>query len=220
MMLIAAAALTLSGCVTDPDTGQQRTTGAGRGALAGGAGGALIGGGIGGNGTGAVIGGVVGALLGGAAGGYMDRQERDLRARTAGTGIAVDRTGNDIRLQIPSGVTFDFNSATLRPGFRTTLDQVAQTLTAYPSTYVDIGGHTDAIGSDAVNQRLSEARAYTVADYLETRGVVRSRIAPRGYGKTVPVASNDSEDGRAQNRRVEIHLTPITADDQRGRPVR
>ena len=219
IMLTASASLLLTACVTDPETGQQHTNNAGRGALAGGAGGALIGGGIGGNGTGAVIGGVVGAILGGAAGGYMDRQERDLRARTAGTGIGVERQGDNIRLEIPSGVTFDFNSAALRPGFRATLDQVAQTLTSYPSTYVDVGGHTDSIGSDAINQRLSEDRAFTVATYLEQHGVARGRIQPRGFGKTMPIASNDTEEGRAENRRVEIRLTPITEDTARRRPV-
>ncbi len=219
IMLTASVSLLLTACVTDPETGQQRTNNAGRGALAGGAGGALIGGGIGGNGTGAVIGGVVGALLGGAAGGYMDKQERDLRARTAGTGIGVERQGDNIRLEIPSGVTFDFNSAALRPGFRATLDQVAQTLTSYPSTYVDVGGHTDSIGSDAINQRLSEDRAFTVATYLEQRGVARARIQPRGFGKTMPIASNETDEGRAQNRRVEIRLTPITEDTARRRPA-
>lgn len=208
----------VAGCATDPYTGQQKITRGGKGALAGGAGGALLGGLIGGNSTGAVVGGAIGALAGGAVGSYMDKQERELRARTAGTGIGVTRQGDEIHLDIPAGVTFDFNSSVLRPGFRTSLDKVAQTLTSYQSTYVNVGGHTDSIGTDAVNQRLSEARATTVANYLESRGVVPSRVGIRGFGKTQPIASNNTEEGRAQNRRVEINLVPITDQNAQRRP--
>ena len=218
LLFVAAASLALAACVTDPNPGERSTSRVGRGALAGGVGGALIGGGIGGNGAGAAVGGVLGAILGGATGGYMDKQERELRERTAGSGIGVVRQGDEIRLEIPSGVTFDFNSAALRPGFRARLDDVAQTLSRYRSTFVDIGGHTDSIGSDAVNQRLSEERAFTVADYLEQRGVAPERITPRGYGKTMPIASNETEAGRADNRRVEIRLVPITDETLKRRP--
>ncbi|MGI4881065.1 MAG: OmpA family protein [Janthinobacterium lividum] len=213
-----AGLLATSGCATDPATGERRPTNAGIGALGGAAGGAILGGLIGNNGTGALIGGAVGALTGGAVGSYMDRQERDLRSRTSGTGIGVYRRGDEIRLDIPAGITFDFNSAALQPGFRASLDRVAQTLASYQSTYVDIGGHTDAIGSDAVNQRLSEARAATVADYLERQGVAPQRVGTRGFGKTQPIASNDTEEGRARNRRVEINLVPITDQNAGRRP--
>lgn len=216
----ASVMLGVAGCATDPSTGQQRITRGGTGALAGGAGGALLGGLIGGNGTGAVIGGALGALAGGAVGTYMDRQERDLRARTAGTGIGVVRQGDEIHLDIPASVTFDFNSAALRPAFRGSLDTVAQTLASYRSTYVDVGGHTDAIGTDAVNQRLSEARAATVARYLESRGVAPARVGTRGFGKSRPIASNDTDEGRARNRRVEINLVPITEQNLQHRPGR
>ena len=221
IMAGCAASLLLgtAGCATDPQTGQQRPTNLGKGALAGGAGGALLGGLIGGNGTGALIGGALGALTGGAVGGYMDKQERELRARTAGTGIGVERQGDQIRLDIPAGVTFDFNSAVLQPGFRGSLDQVAQTLASYQSTYVNISGHTDSIGSDAVNQRLSEQRAQSVASYLQSRGISPARIATRGFGKTQPIASNDTEEGRARNRRVEINLVPITDQNVQQRPA-
>lgn len=214
----ASLMLATTGCVTDPATGEQRLTKGGTGALGGAAGGAILGGLIGGNGGGAIIGGALGALAGGAVGSYMDKQERDLRARTANTGIGVYRRGDEIKLDIPAGVTFDFNSAALRPDFRASLDQVAQTLTSYQSTYVNIGGHTDSIGSDAVNQRLSEARATTVADYLVQRGVAPQRIQTRGFGKSQPVASNDTEEGRARNRRVEINLVPITDQNVRRAP--
>jgi outer membrane protein OmpA-like peptidoglycan-associated protein len=147
----------------------------------------------------------------------MDRQERELRARTAGTGVEVLRRGDNLDLRMPSGITFDFNSSAVKGQFRGTLDQVAQTLGSYQSTYVDVTGHTDSVGTDAVNQRLSEERAIAVADYLSARGVNRARIATRGFGKMQPIASNADDAGRAQNRRVEIHISPIVEDDFRGR---
>ena len=206
----AALALLTAGCVTDPDTGQRSLGHGGKGALAGGAGGALLGGLIGGSGTGALVGGIIGSIAGGAVGGYQDKQERELRARTQGTGIEVKREGDVINLQMPSAVSFDFNSSSLKPQFMPALNQVAQTLASYQSTYVTVTGHTDSVGSAEANQRLSEQRAQSVADYLKGNGVNPARIQVRGAGKTQPVASNDTEAGRAQNRRVEIKLTPIT----------
>ena len=218
-LLLAAAAgiaLTATGCATDPTTGQQSLTRGGKGALAGAAGGALIGGALGG-GKGAAIGAAVTALAGGAVGGYMDKQERQLRAQTAGTGIEVERQGDAILLEMPSAVTFDFNSAQLKPEFMPSLNKVAQTLASFQSTYVNISGFTDSIGSDAVNLRLSQQRAQSVADYLIGNGVSASRIVTKGFGAANPVASNDTDVGRAQNRRVEIKLTPIT-EQNAGQP--
>lgn len=214
------SSLTLAACVTDPETGQKGMTRAGGGALAGAGAGALLGAILGGSNNRAevLIGTGIGALAGAGIGSYMDRQERELRARTAGTGIEVERKGDEINLKLPSGISFDFNSAAIRPEFRPSLDQVAQTLASYQSTFVDVMGHTDSIGSVAVNQRLSEQRAQSVADYLSFQGVNRARIATRGYGKTMPIASNDTEEGRAQNRRVEIRLVPITENDMGNRP--
>ena len=106
----------------------------------------------------------------------------------------------------------------MKPEFRPALDQVAQTLASYQSTFIDVTGHTDSIGTDAVNQRLSEQRAKAVADYLGYQGVNSARVATRGYGKQFPVASNDTEQGRAQNRRVEIKLSPVTTQDLNGQP--
>lgn len=146
----------------------------------------------------------------------MDRMERDLRARTAESGVDVVRQGYNLDLRMRSGIAFDFNASTVRAPFRRTLDDVAQTLAGYPSTFVDITGHTDSVGTDAVNQALSDQRAQAVADYLGRLGVNRGRIATRGFGKTKPVASNADEAGRAQNRRVEIHISPIVEDDVRG----
>ena len=221
---LLAGTLALTGCVTDPDTGQRGLSRGGGGALAGAGAGALLGALLGGRNNRAevLIGSGIGAIAGGAIGGYMDKQERELRARTANTGIEVERQGDEINLKLPSGISFDFNSAAVKPEFRPVLDQVAQTLASYQSTFVDISGHTDSIGSDAVNQRLSEQRAKAVADYLGYQGVNAARVATRGFGKTYPIASNDTEQGRAENRRVEIKLSPVTQQDfnSAGQPPR
>lgn len=221
ILAVTATSLTLAACVTDPETGQQGMTRAGGGALAGAGAGALLGAILGGsnNRAAVLIGTGIGAIAGGSVGSYMDKQERELRARTAGTGIEVQREGDQIALKLPSGISFDFNSAAIRPEFKPALDQVAQTLASYQSTFVDVTGHTDSIGSVQVNQRLSEQRAESVANYFTLQGVNRARIATRGYGKTMPIATNDTEEGRAQNRRVEIKLTPVTEQSMNnGRP--
>ncbi len=220
VVAVTVASLGLSACVTNPETGQQTLSKGGGGALAGAGAGALLGALLGGRNNRAevLIGTGIGALAGGAIGNYMDKQERELRARTAGTGIEVDRQGDDISLKLPSGISFDFNSATVKPQFRPSLDQVAQTLASYQSTFVDVSGHTDSVGTAQVNQRLSEQRAASVADYLSYQGVNRARIATRGYGKSIPIASNDTEEGRAQNRRVEIKISPVTEQDMGQRP--
>jgi len=157
----------------------------------------------------ALIGAGVGGLAGGAIGNYQDRQERALRERMQGTGVDVIRQGDNITLNMPSNITFAFNSANLDPKFDPVLDNVASTLTEYNQTIVEVAGHTDSIGSDAVNQRLSEQRAASVGNYLMSKGLVRDRFILTGAGKTRPIASNDTEAGRAQNRRVEITLVPV-----------
>ncbi|MGO1068944.1 OmpA family protein [Lysobacter sp. CA199] len=157
----------------------------------------------------ALIGAGVGGLAGGAIGNYQDRQERALRERMAGTGVDVVRQGDNITLNMPSNITFAFNSANLEPQFYSVLDNVASTLTEYNQTIVEVAGHTDSIGTDAVNQRLSEQRAASVGNYLMTKGLMRDRFILTGAGKTRPIASNDTDAGRAQNRRVEITLVPV-----------
>lgn len=157
----------------------------------------------------ALIGAGVGGLAGGAIGNYQDRQERALRDSMAGTGVDVVRNGDNITLNMPSNITFAFNSANLDPQFYGVLDNVASTLTEYNQTIVEVAGHTDSIGGDAVNQRLSEERAASVGNYLMSRGLMRDRFMLTGAGKTRPIASNDTEAGRAQNRRVEITLVPV-----------
>ena len=117
---------------------------------------------------------------------------------------------------MPSGITFGYDSATVQPQFQRTLDQVAQTLAEYNQTYIDVYGHTDSTGSDQYNQTLSQRRATAVADYLAGRGVQPVRIGTRGYGETQPVAPNETDEGRAANRRVEVKIVPITQNEVRG----
>ncbi len=208
----ALSALVLtSACTTDPVTGEQSLSRGGKGALAGGLGGALLGGLIGGN-TGALIGAGVGSIAGGGIGSYMDKQERALRQATEGTEIEVERQGDEIKLTFPDTITFDFNSAIVKPEMRGELQQVAQVLNQYPSSVIGVFGHTDNVGSAAANQQISEQRAQSVVGALESFGVSRARMQPRGFGFTQPVASNDTPEGRAQNRRVEIRIVPVSQE--------
>jgi len=182
------------------------------------AGGAVVGAGLGTLAGGddkrnAAIGAAVGALAGAAVGAYMDEQERKLREATAGTGIEVARQGDNIALNMPSDITFPVNSAEVQPGFRPTLNDVAGTLIEYPKTSVDIIGHASADGPEDYNQQLSERRASAVQSYLVAQGMRAVRVQSYGFGESQPIASNDTEAGRAANRRVEILLTPIVKDE-------
>jgi len=210
----AMLALSTTACITDPNTGEKRVSRAAIGAGLGSLGGLLAGDVLGGrrDRTEKIVGAGIGAIAGGVVGGYMDRQEQALRRQTAGTGVEVRRDGDDLLLNIPSGITFDTNSYAIQPQFRATLDKVASTLSEYNQTMVDVYGHTDSTGSDAINLPLSRNRAQSVADYLTTRGVQSARLATRGFGSSQPIASNDTNDGRAQNRRVEIKIVPVRDD--------
>ena len=157
----------------------------------------------------AMVGAGIGALAGGSIGAYQDRQEAELRRETAGTGIDVSRDGDVIKLNLPDGVTFDFAKYDLKPQFYPALNTVAATLKEYNQTIVEVSGHTDSIGSDAASQTLSERRANAVAGYLMGQGVQRERFEIVGMGERYPIASNDTESGRALNRRVEIRLLPL-----------
>ncbi|MBU0554352.1 MAG: OmpA family protein [Alphaproteobacteria bacterium] len=207
---VALAALALSGCVTDPETGNRRISKAAIGGVGGAVGGYLLGDLLGGRNdrTEKIVGAGIGALAGAGVGAYMDAQEKKLREQTAGTGVDVVREGDELLLRMPSGITFATDQATVQPQFQTTLDQVASTLAEYPKTMIDVLGHTDSDGSEAYNQALSERRAQAVANYLGRRGVDPIRIATMGYGETRPVASNETAAGKAQNRRVEIKIVP------------
>ncbi|HET9510459.1 MAG TPA: OmpA family protein [Sphingomonas sp.] len=216
-LLLAASlsAMTLtSACVTDPETGERRISKTAIGGLGGAVGGYLLGDLVGGrrDRTEKIVGAGIGALAGAGIGAYMDKQERDLRARTAGTDVQVIRQGDELVLNMPSGITFGYDRADIQPQFRPTLDQVADVLAQYQSTYVDVYGHTDSTGADAYNQTLSERRATAVADYLAGHGVNPARLGTRGFGETQPIASNATEDGRAANRRVEIKIVPVTRE--------
>jgi outer membrane protein OmpA-like peptidoglycan-associated protein len=205
-----AASLSLSGCETDPNTGQRSMTKAGGGALAGAGAGALLGGIFGGS-TGALIGAGVGSLAGAGVGSYMDKQERDLRAATANTNIQVARVGEELQLNLPD-VTFQTGSAIVQPEMRADLQKVAKILNDYPSTVVGIFGHTDNTGSTATNEALSLRRAQSVEGVLQVEGVNPARMRAKGFGYTQPIASNDTPEGRAKNRRVEIRIQPVTKE--------
>lgn len=212
--LAAVSLLTVSGCVTDPNTGEQKVSRTAIGAGAGGLAGLLLGGVIGGK-TGRIVGAGIGGVAGAVVGAQMDKQIKELKEVTAGTGVdvtAVDN-GQAILVNLPDGVTFDVNSTAIQPQFRATLDQIAQSLQQYPNSLVDVYGHTDSTGSDAYNQTLSENRARSVGNYLSMRGVSAARLRTMGFGETQPVATNDTEEGRARNRRVEIKIIPISAEE-------
>lgn len=216
--LAGLSSLALTACVTDPETGQQRINRAALGGIGGALGGYLLGDIVGGrrDRTEKIVGAGIGAVAGAGVGYYLEQQERELRQKTAGTGIDVVRDGDSLVLNMPSEVTFDVDSSAVKPQFRTTLNDVASTLVQYESTYIDVYGHTDSTGSDAYNQTLSERRAQSVSSYLSTRGVQPARLATQGFGESQPVASNTTEDGRAQNRRVEIRIVPVTQADVNG----
>ncbi len=211
--LAALSLVTVTACVTDPNTGEKKVSrtamGAGGGALAG-----LLLGGLIGGGTGRIIGAGIGGVAGGAVGYQMDKQIKELKESTAGSGVDITETDNGqaILVNLPDGVTFDVDSATLKPQFRDTLNQIGGSMKQYPNSLIDVYGHTDSTGSDAYNQSLSERRASTVANYLVSQGVSASRIRSQGFGETMPVASNDTEQGRQRNRRVEIKIVPITQE--------
>jgi outer membrane protein OmpA-like peptidoglycan-associated protein len=152
----------------------------------------------------------IGSLAGAEAFAYMQRQEAALRRETVGTGVEVFRSGTDVVLRMPASITFPVGSYAIQPQFQSTLREIAQTLRIDNKTYVDVLGHTDASGSEASNQALSVSRAQAVANYLKSRGVIAARVAVKGYGESAPIASNDTEEGRARNRRIEIRVVPLT----------
>ncbi len=202
--VLTAVALAIAGCETvqnNPNT----AIGAGVGAVAGAALGTLAGGDDRRN---ALIGAGIGLLAGGAVGHYLDRQQRDLEQDLAGTGAEVTRMPDHLLVNLPAGVTFSTNSASLDPQFYEPLDRMAFTLNEYPQSYIDVLGHTDSTGSEAYNMELSQRRAGSVASYLADRRVFRDRIFTRGFGETQPIASNATPEGRRANRRVEIKIIP------------
>jgi len=159
----------------------------------------------------AVIGGAVGALAGYGIGAYMDKQEADLNKELKGSGVEVERQGNNINLNMPGGITFDTAQANIKPNFTPVLNDIASVMSKYPETKIEVQGHTDNVGSDANNLSLSQLRAQSVTSYLTGHGVDSSRIKSVGYGESMPSASNDTPAGREANRRVEIKIIPNPA---------
>lgn len=205
--LCASFAL-LTGCSTvNPYTGQVQTSDATTGTAIGALGGAGLGAILGG-GRGALIGGAVGAVTGGLIGNNMDRQNAELRNMLVGTGVQVERHGNSIDLIMASDVTFRTGSANINSDFFPVLDSVAVVLRKYNRENIVVTGFTDNVGNAGYNQILSENRAQSVGSYLVSQGIPPNRIFTQGRGKRDPIASNESPNGRAMNRRVVINLQP------------
>jgi len=200
---VAAVVILATGCAEMSDTQRRTATGAGVGAL----GGAAIGAMSGNAGRGAVIGAGVGALGTYIWSQHMEKQKQEMQAATQGTGVTVTQTAdNQLKLDIPSDISFATNRADIQPSFRPILDRFAEGLRNNPNADVRIIGHTDSTGSDAINNPLSLDRAESTRNYLTARGVSGARIHVEGRGSREPIASNDSAEGRARNRRVEIFM--------------
>lgn len=213
--IVLALAVAVTGCTTvDPYTREEKTSHATKGAAIGAAAGAVAGAVSGDNSRErkkrALIGAGVGAIAGGSIGYYMDVQEAKLRERLEGTGVSVTRDGDNIILNMPGNVTFDVDSANIRPGFTDVLDSVALVMTEYKKTLIEVAGHTDSTGSATYNQQLSERRAAAVANYLRGQGIDGQRFLIIGHGESQPIATNETAQGRQQNRRVELTLVPLT----------
>ncbi|MSR09798.1 MAG: cell envelope biogenesis protein OmpA [Gammaproteobacteria bacterium] len=213
--LVLGTTVLVTGCMTtDPYTGEQEvnktTKGAAIGAGVGVAIGLLTGDSSAERKKRALILGSAGGLAGGAVGNYMDRQEARLRAQLQGTGVSVTRNGNNIILNMPGNVTFQTNSADINAAFYPVLNSVGIVLKEFDKTIVDVAGHADSTGPDDKNMELSQRRAGSVSSYLAAQGINAQRLVTTGYGETRPIASNDTVEGRQQNRRVEITLVPVT----------
>jgi outer membrane protein OmpA-like peptidoglycan-associated protein len=204
--------LTASACTLNPYTGESQVSNTAKGAGIG----AAVGAGLGAlsgkhdRAERAAIGAGIGALAGGSVGYYMDTQEAKLRQQLQGTGVSVTRVGDNIVLNMPNNITFQVDRSEIRPDFFGVLTSVSLVLKEYEKTIVQVAGHTDNTGSDAYNQTLSEKRAQAVGSYLQAQGEQQVRLLIVGFGETHPIADNSTPDGRAQNRRVEITLSPVT----------
>jgi outer membrane protein OmpA-like peptidoglycan-associated protein len=211
--LLMSLVLVLTACAINPYTDDRQASKLAIGAGVGAAGGAVIGlltADSKNRQRNALIGAGIGALAGGGIGYYMDVQEAKLRQRLRESGVSVTRVGDQILLNMPGNITFATNSADINAGFYDVLNSVSLVLNEYKNTTIDVIGHTDNVGSDAINQPLSERRALSVANYLAGQQVLPARLLVAGRGKYEPIASNNTPEGRAQNRRVTLQITPIT----------
>jgi outer membrane protein OmpA-like peptidoglycan-associated protein len=207
----------LPACTTlDPYTREERVARAQRQAVIGAAAGAAVGLITGDSSMErkkrALVGAGLGALAGAGVGTYMDRQEARLREELDRTGVSVTRDGDNITLNMPGNITFATNSADLNANFYEVLNSVSMVLAEFEQTVIEVAGHTDNTGTDSYNQQLSERRAASVVSYLGTRSVLPDRMIALGVGETRPIASNDTDVGRQQNRRVELTLVPLTLE--------
>jgi outer membrane protein OmpA-like peptidoglycan-associated protein len=213
-MMIAASLSTLMlvGCTSNPYTGEQQTGKSALYGLGGAAAGAAIGAATSGSddrAKGALIGAAVGGAAGGGYGFYVDKQEQRLRQELQGTGVRVVRNGENLQLVMPGNITFASGSSDISSSFYPTLNSLVKVFKEFDKNGVEIIGHTDSTGSNDLNMRLSRDRAQSVASYLASNSVSSARISSMGVGPSQPIASNDTAEGRAQNRRVEINLRPI-----------
>ncbi|MDQ2068731.1 OmpA family protein [Natronospira sp. AB-CW4] len=207
----------LAACTTlDPYTGEEQRARATTGTVIGAVSGAILGAATASDRRERkrrmLIGAGLGGLAGGTVGAYMDRQEARLREQLEGSGVSVTRDGDNIHLNMPGDITFGFDDDSLRRDFHDVLDSVSLVLREFDQTIIEVAGHTDSVGAASYNQRLSERRAQSVARYLLGKGIMEERMLVVGYGEDQPVASNETDEGRAQNRRVELTLVPVTED--------
>jgi Outer membrane protein and related peptidoglycan-associated (lipo)proteins len=200
-LALLASAIVLGGCKNMNKT----TKGAIIGTAGGAAAGAVIGKAAGNTAMGAIIGATVGGVTGAVIGRKMDKQAQEIESKVPG--VKVERVGEGIVVEFSDKVLFGYDRSDLTPSAEASLDKLINVLKEYPDTNLEIQGHTDSKGSDSYNQGLSERRANAVATYLRNRGINSARITTKGYGESAPIASNDTEEGRAQNRRVNFLIT-------------
>jgi len=213
--LVLGTGVLVAGCMTyDPYTGEEKVSNTTKGAAVGAGVGVAIGLITGDSSSErkkrALLLGAAGGLAGGAVGNYMDKQEAKLRAQLQGTGVSVTRSGDNIILNMPGNVTFQTNSADINANFYQVLTSVALVLKEFDKTIVEVAGHADSTGPEDKNMELSQRRASSVSGYLGAQGIDSQRLITVGYGESRPIASNDTAEGRQQNRRVEITLLPVT----------
>lgn len=212
ILLATGIAFSLAACSINPYTGEKKTSHAVKGSTIGAAAGAVLGLAVGKDAKSrrkyALIGAGVGGATGAGVGVYMDVQEAKLRQELEATGVSVIRDGDNIILSMPGNITFPSDSSTLNAGAKDVLSSVSKVLKEYKKTNIAVAGYTDSTGNASYNQLLSEKRARTVADTLMDFGVARDRVFAQGFGIQNPIASNDTPEGRAENRRVELALVP------------